>query len=156
MTHTHKQRTFVFDDYTQLVDEGVYSLVAAIFKLGLRTVNSCEGRAVELSEFKGLNNYDRYQLLSNSRASIILDTSENIDEFIQLFIRYSMDHPRTYSLWTLTFDQSSTFPGQVLFRLPNNELEGFAWYIHDHITDAESKKGALTWLPKLPKRSPNT
>ena len=156
MTHTHKQRTFVFDGYTQLVDEGIYPLVAAIFKFGLRTISSCEGRSVELSEFKGLSNYDRYQLLSNTRASIILDTSENIDEFIQLFIRYSMDHPRVYSLWTLTFDQSSTFPGQVLFRLPNNELEGFAWYIHDYISHAKSKKGVPTWLPKLPKRNLNT
>ena len=156
MTHTHKQRTFVFDGYTQLVDEGIYPLVAAIFKFGLRTISSCEGRSVELSEFKGLSNYDRYQLLSNTRASILLDTSENIDEFIQLFIRYSMDHTRVYSLWTLTFDQSSTFPGQVLFRLPNNELEGFAWYIHDYISHAKSKKGVLTWLPKLPKRNLNT
>lgn len=130
----HKQRNFVNQDASAFfqVDEEIYPLISALYKFGVTTLYSCQGDDVKQVEIDENNFYKKARELEYKRAYVMARFDDAADKLIGLFVEYFSKSITSHSYWTIEVSHAPQHGARVTFRFPKNEIEHFAWYIHEH------------------------
>lgn len=129
----HKQRNFVNHDRSVFfqVDEEIYTLISAIYKLGGTTLYSCQGDDFEVTEIDSENFMSKAGEVKKSRAYVMLEYDDAAAKLLQLFVTYFTQHRLPHVFWNIEVDHHPGQGSRVIFRFPKDEILDFTWYLHD-------------------------